>query len=111
MTRRTLLTAAACLPARRAFASKKFDIAAFDRVRVLGASDRYLSEQPVTVTAARSERSAGGLHDFFSEGDYWWPDPKNPGGPYIQRDGMTNPNNFVEHRRYLIRMSRHVSAR
>ena len=50
------------------------------------------------MTAAHSPRSAGGLHDFFSEGDYWWPDPKNPDGPYIQRDGMTNPDNFVEHR-------------
>ena len=26
-------------------------------------------------------------HNFFSEGYYWWPDPK---GPYLQRDGMTN---------------------
>jgi len=55
--------------------------------------------------AARSPRSAGGAHDFFSEGDYWWPDPKNPDGPYVQRDGMTNPDNFVEHRRALMRLS------
>ena len=105
MTRRTLLTAAACLPARLAVAARKFDVAAFDRVRVVEAADRYLSEQPVTVTAARSERSAGGVHDFFSEGDYWWPDAQNPGGPYVQRDGMTNPDNFVEHRRFLMRLS------
>ena len=26
-----------------------------------------------------SPRSAGGPHDFFSEGDYWWPDPAEPG--------------------------------
>ena len=110
MTRRTLLAAAACLPAGLAVAAKKFDVAAFDRVRVLGAADRYLSEQPVTVTAARSERSAGGVHDFFSEGDYWWPDPKDPSGPYIQRDGMTNPDNFVEHRRFLMRLSVQVPA-
>src|ERR1700682_5023648 len=110
MTRRTLLTAVGCLPARRLFASQKFDVAAFERARVVGAADRYLSEQPVTVTAARSERSAGGVHDFFSEGDYWWPDPKDPGGPYIQRDGMTNPDNFVEHRRFLMRLSVQVPA-
>ncbi len=57
------------------------------------------------MTAAGSPRSAGGKHDFFSEGDYWWPDPKNPDGPYIQRDGMTNPDNFVEHRKAMIRLS------
>src|SRR5579883_1603352 len=71
---------------------------------------RWLGEPPVTVTAATSPRSAGGKHDFFSEGDYWWPDPKNPGGPYIQRDGMTNPDNFVEHRRAMIRLSLAVPA-
>jgi hypothetical protein len=65
---------------------------------------------PVTVTASRSPRSAGGLHDFFSEGDYWWPDPKDPGAPYIQRDGMTNPDNFVAHRQALMRLSIQVPA-
>jgi hypothetical protein len=85
--------------------AQSFDVSAFDRARVLNAADRYLNEKPVTVTASHSTRSAGGLHDFFSEGDYWWPDPRNPGGPYIQRDGMTNPDNFVEHRKALMRLS------
>lgn len=88
----------------------KFDVAAFDRARVLKAADQYLKEQPITITASHSSRSAGGLHDFFSEGDYWWPDPKNPDGPYTQRDGMSNPGNFVDHRRYLMRLSVQVPA-
>jgi hypothetical protein len=87
-----------------------FDVAAFDRTRVLEAAKRYLLEAPVTITASSSPRSAGGLHDFFSEADYWWPDPQNPEGPYIQRDGMSNPDNFVEHRRYLMRLSVQVPA-
>ena len=87
-----------------------FDVAAFDRARVLKAANQYLSEQPVTITASHSPRSAGGAHDFFSEGDYWWPDPKNPGGPYVQRDGESNPDNFVEHRRALMRLSVQVPA-
>jgi hypothetical protein len=89
---------------------KAFDIAAVERARVLAAAARYLREKPITVTAARSPRSAGGPHDFFSEGDYWWPDPKNPDGPYVQRDGMSNPGNFVEHRRALMRLSIQVPA-
>src|SRR5438128_5644417 len=87
-----------------------FDVAKFDRARVLKAANQYLSEKPITITASHSPRSAGGLQDFFSEGDYWWPDPQDPDGPYIQRDGMSNPNNFVEHRRYLMRFSVQVPA-
>jgi hypothetical protein len=89
---------------------QKFDVSAFDRDRVLKAANGYLSEAPITITASSSPRSAGGAHDFFSEGDYWWPDPQNPDGPYIQRDGMTNPDNFTDHRRYLMRLSVQVPA-
>lgn len=88
----------------------KFNVATIDRVRVLTAANQYLSEKPMTITASSSPRSAGGLHDFFSEADYWWPDPKDLNGPYIQRDGMTNPDNFVEHRRALMRLSLQVPA-
>jgi Alginate lyase len=91
-------------------ATQKFDVAKFDRDRVLKAANQYLSEGPLTITASSSQRSAGGRHDFFSEGDYWWPDPQNPDGPYIQRDGMTNPDNFTDHRRYLMRLSVQVPA-
>jgi len=89
---------------------ERFNVAAFDRKRVLAAASNYLREQPITVTASSSERSAGGKHDFFSEGDYWWPDPNDPTGPYIQRDGMSNPDNFIDHRRYLMRLSVQVPA-
>src|SRR6266436_5355708 len=87
-----------------------FNVAKFDRARVIETADRYLKEPPITITASTSPRSAGGLHDFFSEGDYWWPDPQNPTGPYIQRDGMSNPDNFIDHRRYLMRLSVQVPA-
>jgi Alginate lyase len=111
MRRREFLgTAVAVSLTRAGRAAGKFDLAAIERPRVLKAAGRYLREEPVTVTAASSKRSAGGRHDFFSEGDYWWPDPKNPDGPYIQRDGMSNPDNFVEHRKAMIRLSLIVPA-
>ena len=91
--------------ARCISAQSTFDLARFDRQRVVNAAEGYLKEQPITITGSHSPRSAGGLHDFFSEGDYWWPDPNNPNAPYIQRDGMSNPDNFVEHRRALMRLS------
>jgi hypothetical protein len=90
--------------------SPQFNLRTLDRSRILKAANQYLTEKPITITAASSPRSAGGPHDFFSEADYWWPDPKNPNGPYIQRDGMSNPDNFVEHRRALMRLSVQVPA-
>lgn len=111
MQRRTFLqTAISASVVGRGFGASQFDLAAIERPRVLKAADKYLSEAPVTVTAQSSPRSAGGLHDFFSEGDYWWPDPKNPDGPYIQRDGESNPANFVAHRQAMVRMSQLVPA-
>jgi hypothetical protein len=111
MQRRSFLQSVlsfAALPS--AGAAAPFDLAAEERPRVLKAANPYLAAEPITVTAASSPRSAGGKHDFFSEGDYWWPDPQNPDGPYIQRDGMTNPGNFVEHRRAMVRLSLAVPA-
>ena len=90
--------------------SPLIDVAAIDRARVLRAGAAYLKEKPVTITSASSPRSAGGKHDYFSEGDYWWPDPKNPDGAYIRRDGMSNPDNFVAHREALIRLSVQMPA-
>jgi hypothetical protein len=86
------------------------ELIAFEKTRVIRQADGYLGEKPITVTASSSPKSAGGPHDFFSQGDYWWPDPKNPKGPYIQRDGMSNPENFLEHRRAMVRLSVQVPA-
>lgn len=110
MLRREFLRGALALPADSAFAAEEFDLAAIERPRVLKAANGCLSARPITITASSSPRSAGSRHDFFSEGDYWWPDPKNPGGPYVQRDGESNPDNFVAHRRAMIRLSLIVPA-
>lgn len=75
---------------------------------IVARADKVLYESPQTVTMYICPRNAGGIHDFYSEGDYWWPDPANPDGPYIQRDGMTNPDNFVDHRKAMIRVSQIV---
>ncbi|NQU54995.1 MAG: alginate lyase family protein [Bacteroidetes bacterium] len=76
---------------------------------IIETATAYLDSVPVTVTSAFTERSAGGIHDFYSEGDYWWPDLENPDGPYIRKDGQTNPENFVAHRLAMIRLSQIVS--
>ncbi|NER17855.1 alginate lyase family protein [Spongiivirga citrea] len=82
-----------------------FNLIKIEKERVLALAKKYTNLQPITVTDSICERSAGGIHDFYSEGDYWWPDPENPKAPYIRKDGVTNPNNFTAHREAMIRFS------
>ena len=80
------------------------------RGQIIVEAEWAMQQEPITVTAETSTRSAGGQHDFFSEGDYWWPNPASVDSPYIQKDGMTNPDNFVAHRHAMIRFSRIIGA-
>jgi hypothetical protein len=87
------------------------DMAAHERARVLNAADAFLAEAPMTITAFKAEKSAGGLHDYFSQADYSWPDPAKPDGlPYVNRDGWSNPDTFQQHRWAMVRLSRGVGA-
>ncbi len=86
------------------------DIFDKEKKRVKELAAKYIDLKPITVNASVCERSAGGRNDFYSEGDYWWPDPKNPKGPYIRKDGMTNPENFTAHREAMIRFSQIAGA-
>lgn len=69
-----------------------------------------MPKEPITVTASISEKSAGTPHDFYSQGDYWWPNPENPDGPYMRKDGQTNPENFIAHRLAMRDLSRWVAS-
>jgi Alginate lyase len=91
--------------------SLRVDMAAHERARVLAAADAFLAEAPITITAFKAEKSAGGLHDYFSQSDYSWPDPAKPDGlPYVNRDGWSNPDTFQQHRWAMVRLSRGVGA-
>lgn len=87
------------------------DVAAIDRQRILEQAAAALQQEPLTITSARAPRSTGGPHDFYSNADYWWPNPETKDGlPYVQRDGETNPGNFNAHRQILRRLSDAVAA-
>jgi DUF1680 family protein len=78
---------------------RKLDIAKLDRARILKLADEALQLAPISITQFPAPLSEGGPHDFYSNGDYWWPDPSKPDGlPYLQRDGQSNPQNFSAHR-------------
>ena len=71
----------------------------------------YLTEKNPHITDESCGHSPGTPHDFYSEGDYWWPNPQTKNGlPYIRRDGESNPDNFSGHRLILRRMRNQVST-
>ncbi|WP_263409442.1 alginate lyase family protein [Terriglobus tenax] len=118
VSRRIFCTGAAAalleLPAARLraqHATSGYDLVArTDRQRILTAAKKYLPLQPATITAFPSPKTPGGPHDFFSEADYFWPNPANPDGPYVNRDGQSNPNNFNGHRKAMIALSIQMPA-
>lgn len=85
-------------------------VARTDRGRILRAAARYVSLTPRTITSFPAPGSPGGLHDFYSQADYFWPNPADPNGPYIHRDGESNPNNFNDHRKAMIALSIQMPA-
>ena len=83
------------------------------RVRAL--AQAAMKADPVSLRSVplpTSAEAAGALPgDFYSMGDYWWPDPTTPHGlPYIRRDGESNPENFDTHRLLLREMRDQVAA-
>ena len=57
---------------------------------ILRGGDKALSSDIQTVMDKETIPPSGDKHDYISAGRYWWPDPKNPGGPYIRKDGVVN---------------------
>jgi len=80
-------------------AAPTLEVAAIDHDRILKAAAAALTVAPITITAYRAKLSEGGANDFYSNGDYWWPNPDTTNGlPYVHRDGESNPDNFNKHR-------------
>src|SRR5690349_15725194 len=64
-------------------------------------AEAALKSGPWSVTTKRPADVDAKPNDYYSEGPYWWPDPQNPKGPYIRKDGERNPNRFDANRRDL----------
>ena len=67
-------------------AAPALDIAVLDHDRILNAASNALTLAPLTITDFHAALSTGGPHDYYSNGDYWWPNPNTTNGlPYVQR--------------------------
>ena len=67
-----------------------WDVSSIDSVAITQSADVYCTQPPVAVTDKEQTRS-GNRHNFEALSIYFWPDPENPDGPYIVRDGQPNP--------------------
>jgi len=59
--------------------------------KVRSEAAKAMKTPPLSVTMKPQTPPSGDKHDYLSMAIYWWPDPKNPNGPYISRDGQHNP--------------------
>ena len=86
-------------------------VAQIDRARILKLANEALALKPPAVTDHIATNSAGGPHDFFSQADYSWPNPKTADHlPYVNRDGESYPDAFSYHRMAMRTMKDSVAA-
>jgi hypothetical protein len=69
--------------------------------RLRAEADRRMTQGPWSVTFERPGGTALDPHDYYSEAPYWWPNPEDPQGPYVLRDGHLNPDRFSANRAAL----------
>ena len=69
--------------------------------RLRAEADKRIKDGPWSVTAERPKGVEIDEHDYYSEAPYWWPNPENPGGPYIRKDGLFNPARFTANKTAL----------
>jgi hypothetical protein len=82
-----------------------------DPVRRLRAdADRRMREGPWTVTNDRPRGVDIDPHEYYSEAPYYWPNPENPDGPYLRKDGQANPARVAANQAELNAMSDAVLA-
>lgn len=48
-------------------------------------------ENPIYVTG-KTQTVSGNKHNYESIGHYYWPNPNDPDGPWISKDGQVNPD-------------------
>lgn len=55
-------------------------------------ADAAIIQPVVNVVDEGALPPSGDPHDYYSYSPYWWPNPEDPDGPYIWRDGEVNPD-------------------
>ena len=59
---------------------------------VIALADSALTAGPFSVMNKTTTPPSGDKHDYMGMARYYWPDPANPTGSYISKDGESNPD-------------------
>ena len=60
-------------------------------------ADEFLAGRPYSIIDREPSDWAGDAHDYYSVGNYSWPNPETADGlPYIRVDGRRNPDSFSD---------------
>lgn len=79
--------------------------------RVLMDAERFLTIKQRSITDAICKNSPGTPNDYYSNGDYWWPNENTETGlPFVRKDGQSYPGAFSEHRYILTETSCSIGA-
>ena len=73
-------------------------------------ADKRMKDGPWTVTADRPKGVDIDAHEYYTEAPYYWPNPENPTGPYLRKDGQGNPARIIANQTSLNAMSDAVFA-
>ena len=66
--------------------------------QVVRTAGQALGHAPYSIATKAQVPPSGDKHDYQSQAPYWWPDPSQPDGkPYIQKDGLHNPEAEAMH--------------
>ena len=69
---------------------------------VVERADSLLGVAPLSVVDKDAIPPSGDRHDYMSQARYFWPDPSKADGlPYVNRDGVTNPEIYCLDRNRL----------
>lgn len=101
-----VLTSSDAQQIKAAIANRAPEVQAFAAL-VRHRADIALTKGPWSVTFHRPKNDPFGIHEYYSEAPYFWPDPKNP-AKMIRKDGQRNPDRFDDNHRDIGAMSNAV---
>ena len=87
-----------------------FNVAEYDRSRILATATEALAQPPAPVTSVTAPVKGVDAHLYYSEDTEWWPKEGAPEEPFEHRPGYANPHAFTAHRDAVVRLNGIVAA-
>ena len=72
--------------------------------KIIATEERHVNDTPIVITD-KSRSFSGDFHNYESYAGYWWPNPADPDGPYIRKDGVDNPEALNSDSKKLTQMN------